>query len=252
MVDIDVHYGNGTAEIMRGDLRSFFASVHMVYGEGNRAPCGCGDSVSPTVCESDQGDGNGSGAGGATSRSGLGFFPSDLGATEVLDNFVSVGVMPAVGRGTSHSHSARWAKAAAGASGESGVSGPVATSGGAEGGGTVEPDFCKPCDVAVDGSGGNVKGGANGNRTRRRHPLGVFRGPAGYRRALKQVIIPKMEAFNPQLLIISGQTSLLFFLCTEAESGRIDALISHHFRILPCQQLDLTAFNLIPLGGSLG
>jgi len=35
VVDIDVHFGNGTAELLRGDDRAFFASVHMVYGKNN-------------------------------------------------------------------------------------------------------------------------------------------------------------------------------------------------------------------------
>jgi acetoin utilization deacetylase AcuC-like enzyme len=30
VVDIDVHFGNGTAEILRNDPKAFFASVHMV------------------------------------------------------------------------------------------------------------------------------------------------------------------------------------------------------------------------------
>ena len=35
IVDIDVHFGNGTAELLRGDPNAFFASVHMIYGETN-------------------------------------------------------------------------------------------------------------------------------------------------------------------------------------------------------------------------
>ena len=33
VVDIDVHFGNGTAELLKDDPRAFFASVHMIYGE---------------------------------------------------------------------------------------------------------------------------------------------------------------------------------------------------------------------------
>ena len=32
IVDIDVHFGNGTAELLKDDPRAFFASVHMIYG----------------------------------------------------------------------------------------------------------------------------------------------------------------------------------------------------------------------------
>ena len=32
VVDIDVHFGNGTAELLKDDPRAFFASVHMIYG----------------------------------------------------------------------------------------------------------------------------------------------------------------------------------------------------------------------------
>jgi hypothetical protein len=39
-------------------------------------------------------------------------------------------------------------------------------------------------------------------------PLGEFRGAAGFRQALLDVIIPQMEKFNPQLLIISGTPDL--------------------------------------------
>lgn len=36
IVDIDVHFGNGTAELLRGDPNAFFACTHMIHGEGNR------------------------------------------------------------------------------------------------------------------------------------------------------------------------------------------------------------------------
>jgi acetoin utilization deacetylase AcuC-like enzyme len=42
VVDIDVHFGNGTAELLKDDPRAFFASVHMIYGDENdgiETPC---------------------------------------------------------------------------------------------------------------------------------------------------------------------------------------------------------------------
>ena len=36
VVDIDVHFGNGTAELLKGDPNAFFACVHMIHGEGNK------------------------------------------------------------------------------------------------------------------------------------------------------------------------------------------------------------------------
>jgi acetoin utilization deacetylase AcuC-like enzyme len=78
-VDIDVHFGNGTAELLRGDDRAFFASVHMVYGKNNM---GVGSAKSTT--EHQQQDGG----------RDVGFYPAQLGGTEISPNYVSVGVLP--------------------------------------------------------------------------------------------------------------------------------------------------------------
>ena len=84
MVDIDVHFGNGTAELLRGDPRSFFASVHMIYGDDNdgNESKEHSSSSSKNGMKKDEKESN------------VGFYPSLLGTTEVTDNYVSVGVFP--------------------------------------------------------------------------------------------------------------------------------------------------------------
>lgn len=71
VVDIDVHFGNGTAEILRNDPRAFFASVHMVYGHDNK-----GETKS------------------TQQKEGEGFYPSQLGALCLKDNYLSIGIAP--------------------------------------------------------------------------------------------------------------------------------------------------------------
>lgn len=115
VVDIDAHFGNGTAELLRGDPKSFFGCVHMIYGDHNRG-------FNKNACCGNDSFENG-------------FFPATLGCTEILDNYVSLGVFPQKGR-------------------ESGEN--------------------------------------------------VFGGPDGFRRAVAEVLLPKLEKFDPQLLIISG------------------------------------------------
>ena len=77
VVDIDVHFGNGTAELLRGDPRAFFASVHMIYGDENSG-------------SSDERKGGPR----SIEEESNGFYPSLLGTTEVTDTYVSVGVFP--------------------------------------------------------------------------------------------------------------------------------------------------------------
>lgn len=77
VVDIDVHFGNGTAELLRGDPRAFFASVHMIYGDENS---GSSDDRKPGTRSNEE--------------ASNGFYPSLLGTTEVTDTYVSVGVFP--------------------------------------------------------------------------------------------------------------------------------------------------------------
>lgn len=78
VVDIDVHFGNGTASILKNDPGAFFASVHMIYGANNRGASQDGE-----------------GAASAGGPVGEGFYPATLGATEITPNYVSVGVAPA-------------------------------------------------------------------------------------------------------------------------------------------------------------
>jgi len=96
VVDIDVHFGNGTAELLRGDPRAFFASVHMVYGKDNMGNMG------------QEGEGahvHSSATAGTSSRGGKddgededprdnGFYPAELGGFELSPTYVSVGVLP--------------------------------------------------------------------------------------------------------------------------------------------------------------
>lgn len=73
VVDIDVHHGNGTAELLKEDPRAFFACTHMIYGTEN---CGFRNEAKGAPRYSD------------------GFYPSELGTTEISDNFVSIGIFP--------------------------------------------------------------------------------------------------------------------------------------------------------------
>ena len=82
MVDIDVHFGNGTAELLKDDPGAFFASVHMIYGDDNDGNEEQKPSTSSKVGRDCDDEGNN------------GFYPSMLGTTEVTDNYVSVGVFP--------------------------------------------------------------------------------------------------------------------------------------------------------------
>lgn len=163
MVDIDVHFGNGTAEILKHDSRAFFGSVHMVYGDGN-----CGDD---DACRK----------GGVSG----GFYPCGLGKSELLgDNYVSVGVQPSVitsngnlsGSRSNRFTAAQW-RAASGS--------PSSTE-------AMDLDDQAPLYCM------EVAPSAQANTA----PWLV--GPAGFRTALSDVIIPKLEAFQPELLIISG------------------------------------------------
>jgi acetoin utilization deacetylase AcuC-like enzyme len=69
VVDIDVHFGNGTAELLRNDPNAFFASVHMLYNDAG--------------VDQD-----------AKQSSEKKFYPEPLGATEYSDNYVSIGLKP--------------------------------------------------------------------------------------------------------------------------------------------------------------
>jgi acetoin utilization deacetylase AcuC-like enzyme len=129
IVDIDVHFGNGTSEILKGDPRAFFGCVHMIHGDSNE---GFPDSL-PRCCIGTPKDIL------PNDRFHHGFFPHALGCTQVADNYISVGVYPE--------------------------------------------------HIITDSTS--------------------RRGPSGFRSALSDVIIPSMERFDPELLIISGLVNIL-------------------------------------------
>lgn len=73
VIDIDVHHGNGTAEILKGDPRAFFACTHMIHGVENTGFANVAKS---------------------TPRYSEGFYPQRIGATDITDNFMSIGIYP--------------------------------------------------------------------------------------------------------------------------------------------------------------
>ena len=215
MVDIDVHFGNGTAEILKGDPRAFFASVHMVYGTIN---AGVDDedkdltSSYATTCSNDS----------CTIDHVIkrklcpGFYPSELGRTELSDNYVSVGILPGdevvpvkgKARGGDSDDEEEDAEDEDASVDEDindrdsdedhlgddrmDVSTPYPKSSKAP-----KPTPASSASVPV------VKAGD-----------GVLKGSAGFRRALSEAIIPRLEKYNPQLLIISGKTYSSLVNCT--------------------------------------
>lgn len=210
VVDIDVHFGNGTSDVLKGDPNAFFASVHMVYGNGNNStyyPC-CGQTKEPRVHQNKESTSNvmdveTNGSAGATAASSSaavklqrelsttlascpdarshqdsnGFYPAGLGVTEISDNYMCVGVFPSKWRPDRSSQNSSSANTGLPA----GV--PPFNSNSA----TVAPpgDFCQPAFLA---------------------------GSVGFRHALAHVILPRLKAFEPELLIISGTYPLRVFI----------------------------------------
>lgn len=132
IIDIDVHYGNGTADILKGDTRAFFGCIHMMHGESNE---GFSRQEVVQCCRAPRDN-----VGDDMERFRQGFFPHSLGCTEIQENFISVGVYP------------------------------------------------KAAGESSEGRGGRKRAG-----------------PSGFRSALSDVIIPQLERYDPELLIISGQ-----------------------------------------------
>ena len=243
-----MHFGNGTAELLRGDPRAFFASVHMIYGDGND---GHDDKHDASA---------GSGKAGikADEEGAYGFYPSLLGTTEVTDNYVSVGVFPPhpvqpskpernyFGRNNSATTVAVKSENASkyervdvsdekrkgdivdrnrstdsvdvaeldGSRMDLSLDQPEDCSS------SPQPEECTSSPLPPRGND-NIDEGVDTNKVRVKSeskssigagtragvsgsPMGEFRGAAGFRQALLDVIIPQMEKFNPQLLIISG------------------------------------------------
>ena len=174
VVDIDVHFGNGTSELLKDDPRAFFGCVHMIYGEENEgfgnemterrkrmAAC-CGPAALRSGHEVSGSRGSANNSGGLKERNAMdriesfkeGFFPHALGCTDIQERYMSVGVYPNIHNNLS--------------------------------------------SVETDGSN-------NKTSTAKPFPQSSLCGPAGFRTALRDHIIPKMEAFDPELLIISGK-----------------------------------------------
>eukprot|EP01035_Chromulina_nebulosa_P017103 gene17103-22617_t len=122
VVDFDVHYGNGTADILKNDPNAFFASLHMVYGINND------ESIDK-------------------SQDCCGFYPSHLGKTEISDKFICIAIQPNKLTG-------------------------------------------KPKKKL--------------NETIYNKSDDLYYGFKGYRKALDNIVIPKLIQFNPELLIISA------------------------------------------------
>lgn len=202
VVDIDVHFGNGTAEILKGDPGAFFASVHMIYGDDN-------DGNNPVVAieSSDQ----------ATRSTGLGgFYPSLLGKTEITDNYVSVGVfpsddiklrgsknykkqiMPVLAGDDSNVNEYDMDDDADSAILDEDINKAI------EPGRTHIGEVDNECnvDMEIQSESKEINSGVSSS-TERKYP--TFVGSTGFIAALTDVIIPQMEKFKPELLIISGR-----------------------------------------------
>jgi Histone deacetylase domain len=219
VVDIDVHFGNGTAELLRGDPRAFFASVHMIYGDEN----------SGSSEEKKQGP-------RSNEEESSGFYPSLLGTTEVTDTYVSVGVFPPLpstkgernyfGRNPAASRESKEIKIERVSSGDS-LAMVIESSGSSSSSNKVskDPQHCDSDATAVSSvhDSGTVQPVTPSSRTpssnqgdrekvkeggrehpssetkshstpgAKRGPLGDFRGVAGFRRALSDVIIPQVK-----------------------------------------------------------
>jgi acetoin utilization deacetylase AcuC-like enzyme len=152
VVDIDVHFGNGTAEIFKGDPNPFFDAVQKFYWEDKR-----GSSAEDPDDE------------GSDSQ---GFFPARLGSTVIQDNYVSVGIYPEL---RSKSKRKR----------------------------ATDPEEVPAVSTITHDTSLQP---------------GPLRGPAGYRRALETLVLPRMEAFRPQLLIISGTCHPLWWFRSDLSS----------------------------------
>ena len=264
-----MHFGNGTAELLRGDPRAFFASVHMIYGDGND---GHDD-------KHDAGAGSGKAGIKADEEGAYGFYPSLLGTTEVTDNYVSVGVFPPHPVqpskpernyfGRNNAATTATVKSEYAPKGEKVDASDEKRKGGIvdrnrstdsvdgaelddssrmdlsldqpeecssspqpeECSSSPQPEECSSSPLPPRGND-NIDEGVDTNKVIVKSdskssasagsragagaigsPMGEFRGAAGFRQALLDVIIPQMEKFNPQLLIISGTFvfDLLFF-----------------------------------------
>ena len=77
VVDIDVHFGNGTAELLKNDPGAFFASVHMIYGDENKGmPAAEAEVINPEVAQLSS---SSTQSKTVKSSNSDGFYPAELG-----------------------------------------------------------------------------------------------------------------------------------------------------------------------------
>jgi len=209
VVDIDVHFGNGTAELLRNDPNALFASGHMIYGEDNDGLKAENDK------KIEQLDSEGKPRNNKPRASSSGFYPARMGLTEVTDTYVSVGVYPTAesssrSRGRGEGGAPRRRPKAAVPSEESGESSES----------EVEADVAEGAGEPMDQDGdASPRADSSGPASGAAKPLApkpisingrssasnrALVGSEGFLKALSDVIIPQMEKFRPQLLVISG------------------------------------------------
>jgi hypothetical protein len=188
VVDIDVHFGNGTAEILANDPKAFFASVHMIYGEKNKG------MNSKSISDASYTNG---------------FYPEKLGVTEIRDNYVVVGVLPALirkrGRRRKRHNFGEQVVAGNGNGNDNDDSGDEhrGTANNASTGNNSFVDVANNCEMNDKEMEQEEDHGLAASSALDENNL-QLQGPEGYRRAIEQIIVPRLEAFNPELLIISG------------------------------------------------
>jgi acetoin utilization deacetylase AcuC-like enzyme len=202
VIDIDAHFGNGTAELLRGDGEAFFASVHMHSGAAESSGAASGST---------SGAASGAAESGSESEDGDSFFPGPCAATEIRGpNYLSI----AVGAATRAVRQRNLMRIRAGAGGgllyrqsQTGDLDPRKGSGavsngdggavgdGGDGGGT---------DSDEDGDGAGGDGQSARPTATPPPPLASLRGPAGFRAALRGHILPALRRFNPELVMISA------------------------------------------------
>jgi acetoin utilization deacetylase AcuC-like enzyme len=205
IVDIDVHFGNGTAEIVKNDPDTFFASIHMIYGPKND---GNYYDHAPNV------------------NCGCGFYPPQQGLTEVTNNYVSVGVYPddifakeCVPKSFPPTSSAR--KSTRGGTGGGATTRSRSSNNNSSHHSSRRSNYSLTEESNNDDSDELKSISDDDESIKSLHedameveeeekevlipnPLPIYSGPSGYIAGIRDVIIPKLIAFRPELLIISA------------------------------------------------
>lgn len=197
IVDIDVHFGNGTAEIVQNDPDTFFASVQMIYGpknDGNYSPL-------------------------AAKNCGCGFYPSFQGVTEVKENYVSVGIFPA-----NMVYALECAPTKAPLT--TANTGEKKTFQGKESDDIMSEEEKNDANtddkseimsiddenLPTDNSKAIVEETQpEENNTSPSEILPFCSGSEGYITAIRDIVIPRLKQFQPELLIISGRSLVYWF-----------------------------------------